>query len=187
MILLAYLLQRNATWRLTTLRIFTFVQSGQDVFKTQLELGAYLQALRIKAEVHVLSLEVADMGAYGEDWTVRRARRGEQNKGDRKLGDLFADPALDKTNGNNGSTRLPSPVAQPMPASTAFDEGSKIRQAIVENSRESALVLLNLPPPPKSSWLEPESYFRLVEHLTEGLQRVVLVYGSGSECLSTHI
>lgn len=217
MILLAYLLQRNATWRLTTLRIFTFVQKGQDVLKTQGELAAYLQALRIKAEVHVISLEVEEMGAYGADWTVRRERRGEgaaaggggrgEGGSGRKLRDMFLDPAMEGKKGTNGnscssssnssSTAPPPPPLPPLPhrapapaqgiARTTFDEGSKIRQAILENSRDSALVLLNLPPPPKSSWLEPQSYFRLVEHLTGELSRVVLVYGSGAEVLSTRL
>jgi hypothetical protein len=211
MILLAYLLQRNATWRLTTLRIFTFVQKGQDVLKTEGELAAYLQALRIKAEVKVISLEVEEMGAYGADWTVRRERRGEgtaaggggggEGGSGRKLRDMFLDPAMDGKKDTNGSSSsssstLPPPLPSlphraPAPAQgiarATFDEGSKIQQAILENSRDSALVLLNLPPPPKSSWLEPLSYFRLVEHLTGELSRVVLVYGSGAEVLSTRL
>jgi len=197
---------------LTTLRIFTFVQNGQDVLKTEGELATYLQALRIKAEVHVISLEVEEMGAYGTDWTVRRERRGEgaaaggggggEGGSGRKLRDMFLDPAMEAKKDSNGSSSssssstLPPPLPPlprraPVPAQgiarTTFDEGSKIRQAILENSRDSALVLLNLPPPPKCSWLEPQSYFRLVEHLTGELSRVVLVYGSGAEVLSTRL
>lgn len=59
--------------------------------RTQLELTHYLQALRIKAEVHVVGLEVQDMGEYGEDWTVRR-RRTEGPAQQRSLTGVFDAP-----------------------------------------------------------------------------------------------
>lgn len=63
----------------------------------------------------------------------------------------------------------------------------KIRRAILEHSINSSLVLINLPPPPKGAWKDPESYFHLVEELTGELSRVVLVYGSGAEVLTQYI
>jgi hypothetical protein len=248
LILVAYLLQRHATWRHCILRIFTVVQVGvelcnsrvgpgscclflsffplnqpnacsshrqhtpcnthaqggeRDVLKTQLELTHYLQALRIRAEVHVVGLDLQDMGEYGEDWTVRRRRNEKVDQQRSALAGVFgeAQPAgtAEASYATGGATQQqpPPPPLQPAPApapgpaalggAAHIDEGSKIQRAIVENSRDSALVLVNLPPPPKSAWVDPVPYFKLVEHLTGELPRVILVYGSGVECLTTYI
>lgn len=157
--------------------------SERDVLKTQLELTHYLQALRIKAEVHVVGLDLQDMGEYGEDWTIRRKHAQPAAEQRSSLSGAFA-------GGGQAQSADPPPSSSAsgrLGGTSHIDEGSKIQKAIVMHSRESALVLINLPPPPKSAWVDPMPYFRLVEALTGELQRVILVYGSGAEVLTTSL
>lgn len=164
------------------------------MLKTQMELTHYLLQLRIKAEVHVVGLDLQDIGGWAEDWTIRR--KHGQPPDQRSLAGAFG--------GGGGGQPQPAVPERPQPQPTVpqsvssasgqlgggashIDEGSKIKKAIVSHSRDSALVLINLPPPPKSAWVDPMPYFRLVEALTGELQRVILVYGSGAEVLSTQL
>lgn len=170
-------------------RMFT-QGSERDVLKTQMELTHYLQALRIKADVHVVGLDLQDLAEYGEDWTIRRKHAHPPDQ--RRLAGAFGGGG-----GGDGGGGQPHPAGPGRSSFSTFgqlgggashiDEGSKIKRAIVMHSRDSALVLINLPPPPKSAWVNPMPYFRLVEALTDELQRVIFVYGSGAEVLSTQL
>ena len=180
------------------------------------DLTHYLHILRIPADVRVVSLDFSDMGAYGTDWTIRRQKRdaGGRTPGRSQpsLASLFVDPRstepLPSVKEEGKSTGLglglgsesgvglglglgqPTAAEAPRPAAASHqdDQGHvRIRRAIVEHSSDAALVLINLPPPPKTSWADPLSYFQLVEYLTTGLSRVVYVYGSGAEVLSHFI
>ena len=60
------------------------------MLKTQTELTHYLQALRIKAEVHVVGLDLQDLGEWGEDWTIRR-KHAQPPVDQRSLAGAFGD------------------------------------------------------------------------------------------------
>ncbi|XP_046563343.1 solute carrier family 12 member 4-like isoform X3 [Haliotis rubra] len=61
----------------------------------------------------------------------------------------------------------------------------RLNEHIVEKSHDAQLVILNLPAPPKSSAGE-ESYMEFLEVLTEGLDRVLMVRGSGREVITIY-
>lgn len=156
-----------------------------------------MQAVRIKAEVHVVHFQMGDLEDFTTDWTVRRRRTEVVTQKQQNLADMFEAPrqepeapAAPHTNGN-GSQRGPiRPLhitAQPATGEAEYQRQVKIRQAIVEHSAEAAVVLVNLPPPPKTAWNHPLMYFKLVDCLTADLPRVVFVYGSGTEVLSQYI
>ncbi|CAI9714865.1 solute carrier family 12 member 4-like isoform X2 [Octopus vulgaris] len=61
----------------------------------------------------------------------------------------------------------------------------KLNEVIVEKSHEAQLVILNLPTPPRSESGE-QNYMEFLEVLTEGLDRVVMVRGSGREVVTIY-
>lgn len=61
----------------------------------------------------------------------------------------------------------------------------KLNEVIVEKSHESQLVILNLPTPPKTEAGE-QNYMEFLEVLTEGLDRVMMVRGSGREVVTIY-
>ncbi|GAB1599326.1 solute carrier family 12 member 4-like isoform X2 [Argonauta hians] len=61
----------------------------------------------------------------------------------------------------------------------------KLNEVIVEKSHEAQLVILNLPTPPRTESGE-QNYMEFLEVLTEGLERVVMVRGSGREVVTIY-
>ncbi|XP_067651293.1 solute carrier family 12 member 4-like isoform X2 [Haliotis asinina] len=61
----------------------------------------------------------------------------------------------------------------------------RLNEHIVEKSHDAQLVILNLPAPPKTSAGE-ENYMEFLEVLTEGLDRVLMVRGSGREVITIY-
>lgn len=61
----------------------------------------------------------------------------------------------------------------------------RLNQQIRERSHEAQLVLINLPSPPsKQSSLAAISYMEYIDALTEGLDRLLLMRGSGREVIT---
>uniref|UniRef100_A0A1A7WAM6 Solute carrier family 12 (Potassium/chloride transporters), member 6 n=1 Tax=Iconisemion striatum TaxID=60296 RepID=A0A1A7WAM6_9TELE len=61
----------------------------------------------------------------------------------------------------------------------------KLNEVIVAKSHEARLVLLNMPGPPRNTEGD-ENYMEFLEVLTEGLERVLLVRGGGSEVITIY-
>jgi len=61
----------------------------------------------------------------------------------------------------------------------------QLNEVIVERSHEARLVIINLPGVPKSTAGE-ENYMEYLEVLSEGLERVLMVRGSGKEVVTMY-
>lgn len=61
----------------------------------------------------------------------------------------------------------------------------RLNEVIIEKSHEAQLVILNLPAPPKSQAGEL-NYMEFLEVLTEGIDRVLMVRGSGHEVITIY-
>ncbi|XP_060772961.1 solute carrier family 12 member 6-like isoform X3 [Neoarius graeffei] len=61
----------------------------------------------------------------------------------------------------------------------------KLNEVIVNKSHDARLVLLNMPGPPKNPEGD-ENYMEFLEVLTDGLERVLLVRGGGSEVITIY-
>ncbi|KAM5192403.1 solute carrier family 12 member 6 isoform 1-T1 [Mantella aurantiaca] len=61
----------------------------------------------------------------------------------------------------------------------------KLNEVIVNKSHEAKLVLLNMPGPPRNTQGD-ENYMEFLEVLTEGLERVLLVRGGGTEVITIY-
>ncbi|GCC24867.1 hypothetical protein chiPu_0003270 [Chiloscyllium punctatum] len=61
----------------------------------------------------------------------------------------------------------------------------KLNEVVVNRSQDARLVLLNMPGPPKNRQGD-ENYMEFLEVLTEGLNRVLMVRGGGSEVITIY-
>ncbi|KAG8596486.1 hypothetical protein GDO81_001925 [Engystomops pustulosus] len=61
----------------------------------------------------------------------------------------------------------------------------KLNEVIVNKSHDAKLVLLNMPGPPRNAQGD-ENYMEFLEVLTEGLERVLLVRGGGTEVITIY-
>lgn len=61
----------------------------------------------------------------------------------------------------------------------------KLNEVVVKKSKDSELVLLNMPGPPKNKKGD-ENYMEFLEVLIEGLDRVLLVRGGGREVITIY-
>ncbi|KAM9329393.1 solute carrier family 12 member 6-like [Gastrophryne carolinensis] len=61
----------------------------------------------------------------------------------------------------------------------------KLNEVIVNKSHDAKLVLLNMPGPPRNTQGD-ENYMEFLEVLTEGLERVLLVRGGGTEVITIY-
>ncbi|KAK3605706.1 hypothetical protein CHS0354_013502 [Potamilus streckersoni] len=61
----------------------------------------------------------------------------------------------------------------------------RLNEVIIQKSHEAQLVILNLPAPPKTEAGEL-NYMEFLEVLTEGLERVLMVRGSGTEVITIY-
>ncbi|KAL3859055.1 hypothetical protein ACJMK2_009291 [Sinanodonta woodiana] len=61
----------------------------------------------------------------------------------------------------------------------------RLNEVIIQKSHEAQLVILNLPAPPKTESGEL-NYMEFLEVLTEGLERVLMVRGSGTEVITIY-
>jgi len=60
----------------------------------------------------------------------------------------------------------------------------ELNKKILEKSRDASLVLMNIPAPPKKQGLADYNYMAYLQASTEGLNRVLLVRGSGREVIT---
>lgn len=61
----------------------------------------------------------------------------------------------------------------------------RLNGVVLDKSQDAQLVLLNMPGPPKNRQGD-ENYMEFLEVLTEGLNRVLLVRGSGREVVTIY-
>uniref|UniRef100_A0A1I8JVB5 Uncharacterized protein n=1 Tax=Anopheles merus TaxID=30066 RepID=A0A1I8JVB5_ANOME len=99
-------------------------------------------------------------------------------------------PVKDKKAGGDAAK-----VADDVKSAFKPDEGNvrrmhtavKLNEVIVNKSHDAQLVILNLPGPPKETYMERESnYMEFLEVLTEGLERVLMVRGGGREVITIY-
>uniref|UniRef100_A0A182M9S6 SLC12A transporter C-terminal domain-containing protein n=1 Tax=Anopheles culicifacies TaxID=139723 RepID=A0A182M9S6_9DIPT len=107
---------------------------------------------------------------------------------DKLANNVSISPVKDKK-GAGDSTK----VADDVKSAFKPDEGNvrrmhtavKLNEVIVNKSHDAQLVILNLPGPPKETYMEREN-MEFLEVLTEGLERVLMVRGGGREVITIY-
>lgn len=74
---------------------------------------------------------------------------------------------------------MPEPMRRTWETFSQSYSPKKLNDIIIEQSRDAQLVLINLPDHYKG--MEPHRYMEYCEELCEGLNRVLLVHGTGKE------
>ncbi|KAL5968137.1 Solute carrier family 12 member 4 [Taenia solium] len=99
----------------------------------------------------------------------------------------FSPPALRAAIGGDGESDnaegLHSPSGKKTSSPRRLHSAKRLNELIVERSADAAAVLISLPALPKSAGSE-FYYMEYVETLTDGLQRVILIRGSGREVIT---
>ncbi|CAF2835590.1 unnamed protein product [Rotaria sp. Silwood2] len=205
--LIAFLLKRNKVWSRCRIRLFTVTQIEDNSIAMKRDLEQYMYQLRIEAEVDVVEMADQEISAYAYEKSLRLAERIKLLK-DLKLGEKDLQlqsqipmetminnqqrrqSSLDEHNNQYHYTFTPDQLESFKKNVTdssmrKMHSAVRLNEQIKERSRDAKLVLINLPSPPsKQSSLAAYSYMEYVDALTEGLDRLLLMRGSGREVIT---
>ncbi|ESO89777.1 hypothetical protein LOTGIDRAFT_124507 [Lottia gigantea] len=211
LMLLPFLLRQDKSWKNCKLRIFTVAQVEDNSIEMKKDLQMYLYQLRIQAEVNVIEMAGNDISAYTYERTLMMEQRTEMLQQMRvKKTEITLDTVPEEDTESSTDPTLPdrnqftfTPQNIHKTKSTGqmgnnlfnvkpdnmnvrrMHTAVRLNESIVEKSHEAQMVILNLPAPPKTSAGE-ESYMEFLEVLTEGLDRVLMVRGSGREVITIY-
>uniref|UniRef100_A0A671XDJ6 Solute carrier family 12 member 6 n=1 Tax=Sparus aurata TaxID=8175 RepID=A0A671XDJ6_SPAAU len=172
LMLLPFLLRQHKVWRKCGMRIFTVAQMEDNSIQMKKDLATFLYHLRIEAEVEVVEMHDSDISAYTYERTLMMEQRSQMlrqmrlSKSDRER-EVSLALIVDHSNVRRMHTAV------------------KLNEVIVNKSHDARLVLLNMPGPPRNPDGD-ENYMEFLEVLTEGLERVLLVRGGGSEVITIY-
>ncbi|KAJ8673106.1 hypothetical protein QAD02_004367, partial [Eretmocerus hayati] len=171
------------------------------------------QRVQLLREMHLSKLESAGISSADFNEVQAIVDHHHQNVQEQKQTKVrFQEPCDQKEAGGKpkppsvgpeDESKETSPEKTPTPKSNENAKGSprkpgednvrrmhtaiKLNEAIINKSRDAQMVILNLPGPPKENNIERESnYMEFLEVLTEGLERVLIVRGSGREVITMY-
>ncbi|KAL3087665.1 hypothetical protein niasHT_028971 [Heterodera trifolii] len=161
-VLIAYLLKRSKVWDRCKTRIVAVARPQENNAKLQKQIKNYLDKLRIDAEILVTKLNDSEL-------SINEANDETETKGPKEVQGTASSErmkALDrkKVNKMHGALRL--------------------NKLILENSRNSQLVLFSLPKPPLFED-EVDDYIHYLELISDNLKKVVFVRGTGAEVITS--
>eukprot|EP00045_Choanoeca_perplexa_P015249 m.187508 g.187508 ORF g.187508 m.187508 type:complete len:1029 (-) comp16929_c0_seq1:129-3215(-) len=189
LLLLGYLLQQDVVWRKCRLRVFTVAENDDNTIQLQRDLQTFLYHLRIDADIQVVEMLGSDISAYTVDRTrkmeerqslLRRLRLNKKQK--KKVIDNAVRPSVNATFADKKS----QPHHNESHNVRMMNTSVKLNRIIQENSKDSSLILINLPGLPNDStdMEAATSFLEFADVLTEGLKRVLLVRGGGREVVT---
>uniref|UniRef100_A0A665VG95 Solute carrier family 12 member 6 n=1 Tax=Echeneis naucrates TaxID=173247 RepID=A0A665VG95_ECHNA len=167
LMLLPFLLRQHKVWRKCGMRIFTVAQMEDNSIQMKKDLATFLYHLRIEAEVEVVEMHDSDISAYTYERTLMMEQRSQ----------MLRQMRLSKSD-REREVRDHSNVRR-------MHTAVKLNEVIVNKSHDARVVLLNMPGPPRNQEGD-ENYMEFLEVLTEGLERVLLVRGGGSEVITIY-
>uniref|UniRef100_A0A671XJZ4 Solute carrier family 12 member 6 n=1 Tax=Sparus aurata TaxID=8175 RepID=A0A671XJZ4_SPAAU len=211
LMLLPFLLRQHKVWRKCGMRIFTVAQMEDNSIQMKKDLATFLYHLRIEAEVEVVEMHDSDISAYTYERTLMMEQRSQMlrqmrlSKSDREReAQLVKDRnsmlriqmtwTKEKTSQYRAThSGCSTPEGFRDMLSIRPDHSNvrrmhtavKLNEVIVNKSHDARLVLLNMPGPPRNPDGD-ENYMEFLEVLTEGLERVLLVRGGGSEVITIY-
>uniref|UniRef100_A0A671XDI4 Solute carrier family 12 member 6 n=1 Tax=Sparus aurata TaxID=8175 RepID=A0A671XDI4_SPAAU len=209
LMLLPFLLRQHKVWRKCGMRIFTVAQMEDNSIQMKKDLATFLYHLRIEAEVEVVEMHDSDISAYTYERTLMMEQRSQMlrqmrlSKSDREREVTKAHYLFCKTHHRRVQmtwTKEKTSQYRATHSGCSTPEGFrdmdhsnvrrmhtavKLNEVIVNKSHDARLVLLNMPGPPRNPDGD-ENYMEFLEVLTEGLERVLLVRGGGSEVITIY-
>ncbi|XP_067171067.1 solute carrier family 12 member 6-like [Apteryx mantelli] len=213
--LLPCLLRQHKAWRGCRVRIFTVAQLEDNSIEMRRHLRAFVRLLRLPAAVEVVEMHDSDISAYTYERTLMMEQRSamlrqmrlseaERQREAQLVKERSWRPRLSSAGSEDEedteATRVhltwsrprrgqPGPdLLGPRPGARnvrRMHTAVRLNEAMVARSQGARLVLLNLPPPPRRPRAH-DNYLEFVEVLTEGLERVLLVRGAGTEVITLY-
>uniref|UniRef100_A0A665VG45 Solute carrier family 12 member 6 n=1 Tax=Echeneis naucrates TaxID=173247 RepID=A0A665VG45_ECHNA len=213
LMLLPFLLRQHKVWRKCGMRIFTVAQMEDNSIQMKKDLATFLYHLRIEAEVEVVEMHDSDISAYTYERTLMMEQRSQMlrqmrlSKSDRerevrlsvrRMVQISFTKVMTWTKEKTSQYRAThsgcsTPEGFRDMLSIRPDHSNvrrmhtavKLNEVIVNKSHDARVVLLNMPGPPRNQEGD-ENYMEFLEVLTEGLERVLLVRGGGSEVITIY-
>uniref|UniRef100_A0A8C3LGB0 Solute carrier family 12 member 7 n=1 Tax=Chrysolophus pictus TaxID=9089 RepID=A0A8C3LGB0_CHRPC len=210
LMLLPFLLRQHKVWRKCKMRIFTVAQMDDNSIQMKKDLQMFLYHLRLNAEVEVVEMFENDISAFTYEKTLMMEQRSQMLKQMQNTASRSA-PAVKAT----VAAAMPEKVQMTWTKEKFVAEkhknkdtnvsgfkdifnmkpnqsnvrrmhtAVKLNGVVLNKSQHAQLVLLNMPGPPKNRKGD-ENYMEFLEVLTEGLDRVLLVRGSGREVITIY-
>uniref|UniRef100_A0A183H2C5 Solute carrier family 12 member 6 n=1 Tax=Onchocerca flexuosa TaxID=387005 RepID=A0A183H2C5_9BILA len=200
LMLTAFLLKQHKVWRGCKLRIFAIAEMPEKNVELKAMLQKYIYMLRIDATVLIVD---ADMNQKDVSKTSNEQTRSAAALMNKKLSQNFCDAAkenngmqIETTFTRNGSllfSRDRLSVYSPEENDFHDDESwevvtleavKRVNDVIVENSKDSHLVLLSLPHPPINKEKILSHYMSYIDVLALNLKRILFIGGSGKEVVT---
>ncbi|ETN80639.1 hypothetical protein NECAME_09062 [Necator americanus] len=167
-LLMAYLLKQHKVWRGCKLRIIAIAQENDNNLKMQSELQQYVYQLRIDAKILIVELADPEISKNAFERTLLMEERTMVLKQMQEA----------RTGGNALSLARGVSVHK-------MHTAVRLNELIIEHSLNSQLVLLNLPKPPRGKE-GLDDYIHYLEVLSDKINRVMFVRGTGKEVITTH-
>eukprot|EP00051_Salpingoeca_urceolata_P029211 m.6462 g.6462 ORF g.6462 m.6462 type:complete len:1025 (+) comp2653_c0_seq1:160-3234(+) len=193
LILLAFLLQQDPTWRRCKLRIFTVAESDDDTIQMQRDLTLFLYQLRIDAEVSVVEMLDTDISAYTYERTLQLQKRQTamaeaKAKRSKYSGARVADDIVEN-NHSAASSKTSATGEMDEVDLRMMNTSVKLNDMVKERSGSAKMVFINLPGVPQAGKTKSEtaiSYIHFLEALTAGLPSTMLIRGGGREVITIY-
>ncbi|VDD87242.1 unnamed protein product [Enterobius vermicularis] len=204
-VLVAYLLRQSKVWRGCKLRVIAVAQERDNNTKLQGDLQKYVYQLRVDAEILVVELADPEISKTAFERTLLMEERTklfhEINTTTKSHIPL---PPLPRTMApvQSNESSITSSEAEEKPDRTDDDDAQsspddlklkvrkmhtavRLNELILEHSSDSQLILLNLPrPPAEKEGLD--DYMHYLEVLSDNIQRVLFIRGTGKEVITTY-
>uniref|UniRef100_A0A8C3CR32 Solute carrier family 12 member 7 n=1 Tax=Cairina moschata TaxID=8855 RepID=A0A8C3CR32_CAIMO len=215
LMLLPFLLRQHKVWRKCKMRIFTVAQMDDNSIQMKKDLQMFLYHLRLNAEVEVVEMFENDISAFTYEKTLMMEQRSQMLKQmqlSKNEREREAQLIHDRNTASHSTPAVKASVAASVPEKvqmtwtkekfvaekhknkdTNVNQSNvrrmhtavKLNGVVLNKSQHAQLVLLNMPGPPKNRKGD-ENYMEFLEVLTEGLDRVLLVRGSGREVITIY-
>ena len=202
LVLIGHLLRRHPVWARTKLRLFLVAeQHDQDADKVvKDEVEKLLYQLRIQATVSTVAAPGADTAAFHTpvDDEARERLAGLTNSEQRKVRakdlQIVAETATlrvknekaDSLRGILGSYLETDATQKPLCYDTETCTAARhLNQLIRSLSADADLLILNLPQPPQIA-TDMRNYMRYMDILLHRLPSVLLIRGTGKECITIY-
>ncbi|RNA10301.1 solute carrier family 12 member 6 isoform X2 [Brachionus plicatilis] len=196
LLLTALLLKNHKIWQKCKLRVFTIATEIENCIQIKDHLIKYMYHLRIDAEVDVIEMKDAEISAYTYEKTVKLQEREElikklnlNNSGADSEPQLFLE--MIRRNSTFNKVKSLNMIHETRKTSIFYSEtlrkmhsAIELNKKILDKSKDASLVLMNIPAPPKDQETGDYSYFSYINAVTDGLNRTLLIRGSGSEVIT---
>ncbi|KAL3097933.1 hypothetical protein niasHS_000668 [Heterodera schachtii] len=211
-VLITFLLEQNEVWSSCKTRIVAVARPQENSAKLKKQIQNYLYQLRIDAEILVTKLNDPELSITAYERTLLMEERTKMLKQIQRRGmppfqsvQLNDDAANIESNSKSqeesqdSSTDDETETKGPKEGQGTASERMKaldrkkvhkmhgairLNKLILENSRNSQLVLFSLPKPPFFED-EVDDYIHYLEVISDNLQKVLFVRGTGAEVITS--